>query len=139
MHWYVVGEGSERAKLEQQIRVNELQHCFTLLGFRENPYPYMSKADMYVQTSLYEGWGLTLIEATLLQKPVVTTNFPTSYQIIKEGVNGYIVTMDAEAIMQKIAYLIDHPEVRVAMSGQQNNFSEQNKQQSLERIYSLLK
>jgi len=139
VHWYVVGEGSERAKLEQQIRVNELQHCFTLLGFRENPYPYMAKADMYVQTSLYEGWGLTLIEATLLQKPVVTTNFPTSYQIIKEGVNGYIVTMDAEAIMQKIAYLIDHPEVRVAMSGQQNNFSEQNKQQSLERIYSLLK
>ena len=138
VHWYIIGEGSERARLEQLIRENGLQDHFSLLGFRENPYPYMARADVYVQTSLYEGWGLTLIEATLLQKPVVTTNFPTAYQIVQDAINGYITEMNAKDIASKIEYLIEHPATAAVMSSVKNELSEINKKKSLDTVYQLL-
>ncbi|RQO31930.1 hypothetical protein DBR32_03750 [Taibaiella sp. KBW10] len=138
IHWYLVGDGSERRKIESEISALQLTHHFTLLGFRENPYPYMARADIYVQTSRYEGWGLTLIEATLLQKPIVTTNFPTAQNIVQEGINGYIVAMDAAALAEKIIFLMEHKEIAIRMSEQVDTYSEQNKEHSLANFYQLI-
>lgn len=138
VHWYLVGDGSERNKIVAEIKALGLGNSFTLLGFSDNPYPYMAQSDIYVQTSRYEGWGLTLIEATLLQKPIVTTNFPTAYNIIKEGVNGYIVPMDAVALADKIAYLADHKSIMQAMASYEETFSEVNKTNSLTEFYKLV-
>jgi glycosyltransferase involved in cell wall biosynthesis len=100
--WSVVGEGSQRPILEQKIAEFSLTNRFMLLGMSSNPYPYMSACDIYVQTSLYEGLGLTLIEAIALSKPIVTTDFPTAFDVICNGENGLIVEKTASAIAEGI-------------------------------------
>ena len=53
--WLVIGEGEERTKLEQMIKDHQLEDHFILLGMKENPYPYIKEADIYVQPSRFEG------------------------------------------------------------------------------------
>jgi glycosyltransferase involved in cell wall biosynthesis len=107
IHWYIVGEGSERSFLEKLILQNKLSNNFTLLGKKINPFPYMNACDIYVQTSLFEGWGLTLIEAVLLNKFVVTTNFPTAYDIVKNNETGLICEMNSDSLVEGIEKFIN--------------------------------
>ena len=66
------------------------------------PYPYIKKSDLYVQTSEFEGLGRTLIEASILNKPIVTTNFPSAYSIVVDRVTGFIVNMTGKEIAMAI-------------------------------------
>ena len=104
-HWYLIGEGSERDSLEKEIVDSKLEAYMTLLGYRENPYPYIKKSDLYVQTSEFEGLGRTLIEASILNKPIVTTNFPSAYGIVIDKVTGFIVNMTGKEIAMAIYIL----------------------------------
>ena len=106
--WYVVGEGEERKVLESLIAQHGLENNFILLGMKSNPYPYIAHADIYVQPSIYEGLCITLIEARLLQKAIVTTNFPSAYGIIKNEETGIICEMNAASIAQSICRYIDN-------------------------------
>lgn len=107
--WFVVGDGPERNKLEELISKYDLNNDFILLGKRLNPYPYMKNCDVYVQTSIKEGFGLTVCEAKILKRPIVCTNFPTAKEIIKSHEDGLIVEHDVESIYSGIKrYLDDH-------------------------------
>lgn len=110
--WYFVGEGSERARIEQLIETYALQEQVKLVGMMPNPYPYMLKADVYVQTSSFEGFGLTLNEARILHRPVVGTNFPVVYNQIKDGENGLIAEMTPESVAEKILMVINDDALR---------------------------
>lgn len=103
-HWYVVG-GGDSAPIERDIAQYEIQDCFTLLGAKSNPYPYMKAADIYVQTSKFEGYCLTLAEARMLNIPCVTTNFDVVYAQMVNGENGLVVEMNAEAVADGITHL----------------------------------
>lgn len=105
--WYVVGEGEERNGLQELIKKNGLLENFILLGLKDNPYPYVRQSDLYVQSSIYEGLCITLIEAKLLQKPIVTTNFPSAYGIIEQDKTGIICEMNANAIAKSIARFME--------------------------------
>ena len=74
--WYVVGEGEERKSLEKLIQENQLEHHFFLVGADKNPYKWMKIADVYVQPSRFEGFGITVAEAKVLQKPIVASKIP---------------------------------------------------------------
>lgn len=106
IRWYVLGDGSEREKLESLIEGNDLKHNFKLLGIKENPYPYIKKADIYVQPSRYEGKSIAIDEAKILHKPIVVTNFETAKDQINDGENGTIVDMTEEGISDGIEMLI---------------------------------
>ena len=106
VNWFILGEGRERKNLENLIKTNNLQDTFFLLGATDNPYPYINACDIYVQTSLFEGLGISLIEAAFLNKPIVTTNFPTAYTIIEHEKTGLICEMNANAIAKSIERLI---------------------------------
>ncbi|WP_368657364.1 glycosyltransferase [Metabacillus halosaccharovorans] len=112
VNWYVIGEGEERSKLEQMIKENRLQQIFILLGLKENPYPYIREADIYVQPSKFEGKSIAIDEAKILQKPIVVTNFSTVTDQIKNEENGLIVDMNSQAIFEGIKKLIDDKELR---------------------------
>ena len=116
IHWYVVGEGGERKFLEDLIALNNLQNSFTLVGMKINPYPYMKACGIYVQTSLFEGLGLTLIEASYLNKPIVSTNFPSVYTILNDGKTGLITEMNARSITDKIELFINNESLRSKFS-----------------------
>ena len=75
------------------------------MGLKENPYPYMSKADIYVQTSIFEGFGMTIAEAKLLHRPVVSTNFDVVHDQIIDHQNGLIAEMTPDSVAEKILEL----------------------------------
>lgn len=110
--WYFVGEGSEREHIEELIEKYALEECVKLVGMTPNPYPYMAMADVYVQTSSFEGFGLTLNEARILHCPVVSTNFPVVYNQIKDGENGLIAEMNSESVAEKILMILNDETLR---------------------------
>ena len=110
--WFFVGDGGMRSVIEQMISNFGLEKYIVLVGMTPNPYPYMTMADIYVQTSRFEGFGLTLNEARILNKPVISTNFPVVYNQIKDGDNGLICEMTAESIADKIMLLASNEPLR---------------------------
>ena len=110
--WYIVGEGSDRESLELQIKALGIENNVVLLGKRINPYPYLKRCDYYVQTSIYEGSCITLDEAMIFKKPIVTTDFPAAKEKIFHKKNGYIVTMKPEAIAEGIEAMINDNQLR---------------------------
>jgi glycosyltransferase involved in cell wall biosynthesis len=107
VHWYVIGEGKERAVLEQKIKDHGLEGKFHLLGARENPYPYLKKATVYAQTSRYEGKSIAIDEAKIMHKPIVVTNFTTVKDQILDGENGVVADMDPESIANGILKILN--------------------------------
>ncbi|MDE5413796.1 glycosyltransferase [Alkalihalobacterium chitinilyticum] len=107
VRWDVVGEGQERSELEKLIKDKKLENIFILHGLKENPYPYVRAADIYVQPSRFEGKSIAIDEAKILQKPIITTNFTTAKDQINHEETGLIVEMNGEAIAKGVQRLID--------------------------------
>lgn len=108
VRWYCIGDGIHRKEYQLLIDEYNLKNDFILLGSIPNPYPYMAKADIYVQTSRHEGYCLTLAEAKCLCKPIITTDFIGAYEQIENGHTGLIVGCFVEELSQKIKYIIDN-------------------------------
>lgn len=113
--WYFVGDGTDKPLVEALIKEKELEDYVKLLGVKVNPYPYMKECDIYVQTSRFEGFGLTVTEARILGKAEVCTNFPSAYNQITDGVNGLICNMTPEDIADKIEMLIENPDLKAKL------------------------
>lgn len=114
--WFVVGEGEERDKLESSIREKHLEENFILLGLKENPYPYVKAADIYVQPSRFEGKPIAIDEAKILRKPILVTNFSTAKDQILNEQNGLIVDMDGTSLALGLKKLIMKKDLRKQLS-----------------------
>lgn len=73
--WLFVGDGIDMAGCKQRVNDLGLNGYVKFLGVKSNPYPYMANCDIYVQPSLHEGFCITLAEAKLFEKPIVSTDF----------------------------------------------------------------
>jgi glycosyltransferase involved in cell wall biosynthesis len=110
--WYVLGKGPLKEEILKYIHENNLQDHFILLGVTENPYPFIRNSNIYVQTSRFEGFGLAIAEARMLNIPVVTTRFDAVYSQMVEGKNGLVVDMNADAVHKGILRLIQDRKLR---------------------------
>lgn len=113
--WFFIGEGSERDNIEELIKKYRLEHYVVLLGLRTNPYAYMKRCDVYVQSSAFEGFGLTIAEAKILGKPVVSTNFDVVHDQLRHLRNGWISEMNPEALADGIMHLLNDHSLRKAI------------------------
>lgn len=105
--WVIIGDGEERPGIESEIKHNGLDNHVVLLGSLDNPYAYMSRCNIYVQTSRKEGFGLTIAEARILNRPVVCTNFEGCQMQLKHERNGLIASFNPEDIAAAIERLIN--------------------------------
>ncbi|WP_209122911.1 glycosyltransferase [Alkalihalobacillus sp. BA299] len=112
IQWRIIGEGEERQKLMTLINEYNLKDHFHLIGLKSNPYPYIKNAEVYAQTSNFEGKSIAIDEAKILQKPILVTNFSTAKDQIQHGKNGLIVEMDPSAIADGIENLIIDKDLR---------------------------
>lgn len=110
--WYFIGEGSERDSICKGIEKYNLLGYVFLLGLKTNPYAYMKQADIYVQTSKFEGFGLTIGEAKILGLPVVSTNFEVVHNQLTHEQNGLIADMNGESVAKNIIRLAEDVELR---------------------------
>ena len=136
--WYFVGEGETRPTIERRIKEYGLDEQVVLLGLKDNPYPYMAKADIYVQTSSHEGFCLTLAEARILGRPIVTTNFDIVYDQITDGENGLISEMTPDSVAGSIMKLMDDGVLRDRLIANLSNETNNTAVSEIEKFYSLV-
>lgn len=105
----ILGEGALRNELQSQIDELNLSDVVELHGFELNPYKYLAKSDLFVLSSIYEGFGNVIVEALALNVPVVSTDCPSGpSEILDNGTWGELVPINdpvalSEAILRSLA------------------------------------
>lgn len=95
----IIGEGPAKEQLEQMITKYHLEEVVSLLGYKENPYPYIKTADVFICSSRAEGFSTVASEAVILEKPCIVTDCSGMRELFgKDGEFGYIVENSVEGI-----------------------------------------
>lgn len=113
----MVGEGRQREELETLARKIDIVHDVAFLGYQENPYKYMARADVFVLSSLWEGLANVVIEAMACGAPVVATDCPSGPgEIITKSEEGLLVLpANAEALANAILRVLSDARLRHTM------------------------
>ena len=86
----IVGDGELREVLLKQIEDLELNSYVNLIGWTNNVYSELQKADVYVCSSIVEGVSLSIIEAMSCGLPIIATNVGGNKDLVKMNVNGIL-------------------------------------------------
>jgi len=93
----VLGEGERGAAIRDCGEALGIADAVVFAGFQRNPWKFIARADVFVLSSRYEGFGNVLIEAMACGVPVVATASPGTRDIVADGVNGLLVERHAAA------------------------------------------
>ena len=86
---YIIGEGSERRNLEKFIKNNNIDNKVKLLGYQNNPWKFLSKSNLFVLPSIWEGFGNVIVESMLIGIPVISSDCPSGpREILNNGKSG---------------------------------------------------
>ena len=103
----IIGEGDERERLEQIIKASGAEKSVTLLGFKNNPYPYIKNADLLACSSDYEGFSSFVAEGLILGKAIVTTKCNGMKELLGSSQYGIITEGTAKALAEGIKKLLN--------------------------------
>ena len=92
--WYIVGDGDEKSRIQFEIVENGVRDDVILTGMVDNPYPLLSRAKLLVVLSESESCPNVLHEAKILHVPVISTDYPTAIEFIKNELDGIVVPLD---------------------------------------------
>ncbi|MFO7809977.1 MAG: glycosyltransferase [Candidatus Delongbacteria bacterium] len=87
----IIGDGDRRNYLEALVLDLELTNRVFIIGSRDNPYKYIKNSDIFVLSSVYEGFGIVLIEAMACGLPVISTDCKSGPAEIISGESGVLV------------------------------------------------
>ena len=107
IHWWIVGGGPAEPEIRELIARLHMEDYVTMLGMKSNPYPYIKRADLYVQPSRFEAYGLSIAEALVLERSIVSTDNGGAGETIRSGENGLLCEISAEGIAQCISGLLE--------------------------------
>lgn len=123
----IIGEGPLEIALKQLAEKLKISDYIDFEGFVGNPYPYYAHAELFVLSSVFEGFGNVLVEALSFGLPIVSTACPGGPSfILDNGKYGDLIPVqNAEAMAERIIYRLDHlDEVnRIQLKERANVFS----------------
>lgn len=106
----MVGDGSDRTKIESLISMYEMKENFLITGWTTVPMDYIKLLDVAVLLSRWEGFGLVLPEYMLAEKPIVATKVDAIQFIISDRENGLLVSIDDyRAAAKRVIELYNNP------------------------------
>lgn len=108
---WLLGEGEERKDLEIYVQEHEIQEAVIFTGYLKNPYPYIRQADLYVCSSVYEGFSTAVTEALVLGTPVLTTDVSGMREMLGDSEYGLITKNDDLALENGLKKLLDNPKL----------------------------
>ena len=111
MELWLLGDGEQRSLLEQYIRDKNLETIVTLWGFQANPYPYLQQSDLFVCSSVSEGYSTAVTEALIIGLPVVTTACSGMDELLDNGTYGIITTNDEGALYEGVKRYFTHSDL----------------------------
>jgi len=119
----IVGDGPERARIEDYRRVNGLENKVTLLGFRADVGELLRKADIFILTSRYEGISVALLEAMRAGLPVIATRVGGVPETVHDGKTGLLVEPDdLPGLVNAMLRLSESAELRRALGRRGHDF-----------------
>ena len=134
---YIVGDGPLRYSLQKQIDSLNLTENFILLGKKENPYPYIKFCDYFCLLSYYEGYGMVLEEAKILNKPIIITNTAAT-----ECINGYenaiVLDNTFEGIKNGIREELKKDNAMYLKNEEVTNINDENEEKIIRKIKDIL-
>ena len=121
----ILGEGEERARLQQLIDALGLQDGVDMPGFVPDTTPYYAHADLFVLSSDHEGFGNVIVEALEQGVPVVSTDCPSGpREILEGGKYGTLVPVgDVDALATAMQASLQSTDDRAALKARAQDFS----------------
>lgn len=104
----IIGSGEKYNELNNYIEQNNLKNKVFLLGYRENPYKYVKNSDLFVCSSISEGFSLVIGEAMAIGVPVISVNYPGPNEVLEFGKYGMLVNNDENSLCNGIKMLNDN-------------------------------
>ncbi len=104
---WIIGEGEQKKVLDEYISNNKLYNSVKLLGFKSNPYKYLAKSDLFVCSSITEGFSTVVTEAIILGIPVVTTDCAGMNEILGNSDYGLITDNSIEGLYQGLKNILE--------------------------------
>ena len=98
---YIMGTGVLENEILSLIKKYKLERDVILLGYQENPYPFIQNSDCMILTSLHEGQALVLLEALYFSVPCISTNIAGPKSVLENGY-GLLVGESIDEIVQGI-------------------------------------
>ncbi|MCF0116160.1 MAG: glycosyltransferase [Erysipelotrichaceae bacterium] len=108
---YLVGGGEEEEMLRELVKELNVEESVVFLGFQKNPYRDIKECDLFVLSSLYEGFATIINESLIAGTPVLTTNVSGTDEQITQKEYGWIVENTQEALNEGLYEALSHPEV----------------------------
>lgn len=112
----IIGSGPEEEKIKELAKNNK---NIIFESWVNNLSDYYGSSDIFLLTSNYEGWGMTVVEASSYGLPVVMTDVGCAGEFVKNNYNGIICKVeDKKEIVKALTYLIENREKREEISNQ---------------------
>lgn len=119
----IVGEGTERGRIERQIASLGLTAQIALAGHQSPVDPWLAAADALVLSSDYEGLGIVVIEALAAGLPVVATDCSPNIALLIDGVGRRVPVGDAGALADAMSTIVDDPVDAAEMRARAERFT----------------
>jgi glycosyltransferase involved in cell wall biosynthesis len=115
----IAGEGKLENELQNLVKKNQLEDKIEFIGFVEDMKSFMQSIDIFVLTSIWEGFGYVLVEAMACNKPVVAFRISSNPEVVLDNVTGYMVEpFDVSSMTNKVIQLIEDKETREKMGNE---------------------
>lgn len=111
IHYYIIGDGSEKSKLLKTLEREQLWPIVTLCGQLENPYGYMQAADLLLIPSRSEAAPLVIGEAACLGTPVLSMKTSSAEEMIEDTGFGWVCENGVDAMTEALKELIREPQL----------------------------
>ena len=113
----ILGQGELEGDLRKLIDARGLGDAVSLAGFQSNPWKFIARAQLFLLTSRYEGFGNVLIEAMACGVPVIATASSGTRDIVRDGIDGRLVDVHSPHSIAAavVEVLTSHP-LRASMS-----------------------
>jgi glycosyltransferase involved in cell wall biosynthesis len=113
----IIGTGSLLSELQTLSVEIGISNSVKFLGKFTDVIPFYKRMDIFVLPSLYEGFGIVILEAMAMGIPVVATNVDGIKEVLINDESGILIPpKNPEAIANVVNYLIDNPQIRERFS-----------------------
>lgn len=108
----IIGIGSQSEKLKERAKAYGVSDSFLLIGFRNNPYKYVAKSDLYICSSRREGFSTSVTESLIVGVPVVSTECSGARELLgKNNEYGIVVENSTDGIYQGMKIMLENPKL----------------------------